>query len=137
MTQKGNVGFFNPYTIGFQDQKSKRVYIAWASTHHTKLKRIFIKQKQISRMIFFKNKQCHSRPLMKKLGALNVYQTNLYQTLIFMVKFENTTLPKVFYDFFENLHYKYVKYKTFSFPYFLQRNVFMEFSQRNDPELFY
>ena len=44
------------------------------STRQTKFKRIFIKQKQISRMICFKNKQCHFSPLMRRLGVLNVFQ---------------------------------------------------------------
>ena len=81
--------------------------IVWASTNHTKLRQIFIKQKQISRMIFFKGRQCHARPLMQKMRALNVYQANIFQTLLFMIKSRNNALPKVFSLFFENLHHKY------------------------------
>ena len=79
----------------------------WASTHHTKLKHIFIKQKQIARLIFFKNKQHHARPLMKKLRALNVYQTNIFQTLTFIIKSRNSVLPRAFSEFFNDLHHKY------------------------------
>ena len=79
----------------------------WASTHHTKLKNIFIKQKQIARLIFFKNKQCHARPLMKSLRALNVYQTNIFQVLTFIMKSRNKVLPRAFNEFFKDLHHKY------------------------------
>ena len=58
----------------------------WASTYKTKFQRIFIKQKQISRMILFQSRNSHSRPLMTKLKALNVFQINLFQTLTLMYK---------------------------------------------------
>ena len=81
--------------------------IVWASTYHTNLKQILIKQKHISRMIYYKGRRCHARPLMKDLRALNVYQTNIYQTLLFMIKSKNKVLPNAFSAFFKDLHHKY------------------------------
>ena len=81
--------------------------VVWASTNHSKLKQIFIKQKQISRMILYKGRQCHARPLLKKMRALNVYQTNIFQTLLFMIKSRNNDLPDAFKSFFKDLHHKY------------------------------
>ena len=79
----------------------------WASTHHTKLKYIHIKQKQIARLIFYKNKQHHARPLLKSLNALNVYQTNIFQILTFIIKSRNSVLPRALNEFFKDLHHKY------------------------------
>ena len=45
-----------------------------------------------------KNKLSHSRPLLRSLSALNVYQINLYQHLNFMHKFKNKQTPKIFND---------------------------------------
>ena len=49
--------------------------IAWASSCKTNLKRIILKQKQAVWIIFHRDRLTHARPLMKKLNALNVYQS--------------------------------------------------------------
>ena len=45
---------------------------------------------------------------MKKLTALNIYQLNIYQTLILMSKLlKNYCSPKVFQNKFKNVNHKY------------------------------
>ena len=58
--------------------------IAGASTHFTILKTISYKQKQAARILFDEDRLCHSRSLLERLKALNVYQINLFQHLNFM-----------------------------------------------------
>ena len=53
--------------------------IAWASTSETKLTRIFNKQKHAFWIIYNKSIYVHSKPLMQKMNALNVYQINIFQ----------------------------------------------------------
>ena len=52
--------------------------IAWASTYVTKLKKINLLQKRAVRFVFNEDRLSHSRPLLRKINALNVYQINLY-----------------------------------------------------------
>ena len=52
--------------------------VAWASSYSTKLKTIHYQQKHAARIIFNKHILSHSRPLLRSLNALNVYQINLY-----------------------------------------------------------
>ena len=61
--------------------------ITWASTLKTKLQGILKKQKYAARITFHANRFDHSRPLLKEMKALNVYQINLIQT----PKFKNKT----------------------------------------------
>ena len=81
--------------------------IAWASTNYTQLRKLHNKQKHASRIIFNQDKNTHARPLMKKLKALNIYQLNIYQTLILMYKSLNNSSPKVFQNKFKNVKHKY------------------------------
>ena len=74
--------------------------IAWASTHFTKLKTISYKQKQATRIVFNEDRLCHSRPLLRELNTLNIYQINLFQVLKFMHRFTIDDLPKVFKNVF-------------------------------------
>ena len=60
--------------------------IAWTSTFKTKLKGILKKQKHGARIPFHANRSDCSRPLLKVMKALNVYEINLIQTLKFMRK---------------------------------------------------
>ena len=60
--------------------------IAWASTYRIKLKTICFHQKHAVSIVFNKDKLTHSRPLLRSLDALNVYQINLNQHLAFMYK---------------------------------------------------
>ena len=53
--------------------------IAWARTYPANLKRIHLKQKHAARIVYNKDKFPNSKPLLKNLNALNVYQINIYQ----------------------------------------------------------
>ena len=81
--------------------------IAWASSWQTGLKKIFLKQKQAVRIIFKKDRLTHSRPLMKKIKALNVYQINLFQVISFMYKVKNGTVPDVFNNNFSSVNHSH------------------------------
>ena len=58
--------------------------IAWGSTHQSKLKKLYKQQKHASRIIFNKDITTHSRSLLKSLNALNVYQLNIFQTMLYV-----------------------------------------------------
>ena len=70
--------------------------IAWASTYRTKLKTIHFHQKHAVRFLFNEDKLTQSRPLLRSLNALNVYQINLYQHLAFMYKLNKNKAPLTF-----------------------------------------
>ena len=48
--------------------------------------------------MFDEDRLSHSRPLLRKINALNVYQINLYQHLNFIDKFDNQETPRIFND---------------------------------------
>ena len=81
--------------------------IAWASTYVTKLKEINLLPKRAVRFVFNEDRLSHSRPLLRKINALNVYQINLYQHLNFMHKFNNQETPRIFNDLIKKLVHKY------------------------------
>ena len=70
--------------------------IAWANAFKTILQGILKKQKHAARITFHANIFDHSRPLLKEMKALNVYQINLIQTLKFMHKTKYGINPPVF-----------------------------------------
>ena len=81
--------------------------IAWASCPQSKLRKIYIKQKQASRIICGVNRYTHSRPLMQSLRILNVYQINILHYLIFMFKVNDNTVPDFFQEKFRKTNHKY------------------------------
>ena len=81
--------------------------ISWASTYPTNLKRIHLKQKHASCIFYSKDKFTNSKPLLKNLNALNVYQINIYQHLGFMHKFNNNETPKVFNNIIKRPEHRY------------------------------
>ena len=90
--------------------------LAWASTHLTKLKKINMLQKRAVRFVFNEGRLCHSRPLLKELNSLNVYQINLYQHLNFMHKFKNEQVPAVFNNLISQPRHKYpTKFSTLNY----------------------
>ena len=58
-------------------------------------------------LYFMKKKEAHARSLLKEIHSLKVYQINILQILTFMQKVENTTIPRVFSNTFEEIDYKY------------------------------
>ena len=81
--------------------------IAWASTNKTKLKKLFGNQKQAARIIFNQDRFTHARPLLKTLNALNVYQINLLQVLLFMQKIKANPSPRISLHQFHTINHKY------------------------------
>ena len=67
--------------------------IAWGSTQKGKLKKLFKQQKHASRIIFDKEITDHSCPLLKSLNALNVYQLNIFQSMVLMFNCRNKFCP--------------------------------------------
>ena len=126
--------------------------IAWASSFKTGLKKILLKQKQAVRIIFHKDRLTHSRPLMYKLNALNVYQINLYQVILFMYQVKNNVVPKIFNDNFPTVDHSYstrFSINNFQFPRSSQTsrfsiilrgpklwNEFLNNEDKNIPKLF-
>ena len=78
--------------------------IAWASTNKTKL---FAKQKQAARIIFNQDRFTHAHPLIKALNSLNIYQINLLQVRLFMLKIKTNSSPRIFLRQFQTLNHKY------------------------------
>ena len=69
--------------------------VAWGSTHKSKLMALYRQQKHASRLIFFESKQTHARPLMRKINALNMFQVNILQKVIFMFKLKTMSLIRI------------------------------------------
>ena len=58
----------------------------------------------------------HTRLLLQKLNALNIFQINIYQYLTFMHKFNNNQVPSIFCDIIKKPQYKYpTKFSSDSF----------------------
>ena len=81
--------------------------IAWAGTYFTKLKPIHYQQKHAARIVFGEDRLTHSRPLLRSLNALNIYQINIYQHANFMYKFKHSQTPSIFNNVFEKSDHKY------------------------------
>ena len=77
--------------------------IVWGSTYQTKLRSIHLLQKRAIRIIFKEGKMTHSRPLLRSLNTLNVYQINIFQHLHFMYNFNKNETPVVFNNLLKNL----------------------------------
>ena len=64
-------------------------------------------EKQAVRIIFNEDRFCHSRPLLKTLNALNIYQLNICQNLDLMSRLKNDTILKIFTEVIKKPKYKY------------------------------
>ena len=81
--------------------------IAWASTSRTTLGKILKKQKHPLRIIYNEDICTHSKPLMRDMTALNVYQINIFQVLKFMYKSKHNLNPRVSDNTFKEIHHGY------------------------------
>ena len=81
--------------------------IAWASTYRTKLKTMYFHQRHAVRIVFNEDKLTQSRPLLRSLNALNLYQINLYQHLEFMYKLNKNKAPLAFNELIKKQFHKY------------------------------
>ena len=57
-------------------------------------------QKHSARLLSFKDQFTHSRPLFKEIGALNIYEINIFNILCLMLKYKNKACPKAFENLF-------------------------------------
>jgi len=53
------------------------------------------------------------RHRLKQIGALDIFQLNIYQILIFMFKIKNGTSPVLFHDQFVEINHKYETFTAF------------------------
>ena len=81
--------------------------IAWGSTQQTKLKKLHNRQKHAARIVFRENRYTHAQPLLKALSALNIFQINIFQILLFMYKVQKNTSPPIFQNTFKKPQHKY------------------------------
>ena len=81
--------------------------ITWASSYRTKLKAIYLLQKCTVRIVFNENNMTHSRPLLRSLNALNIYQINLFEHLRFMYNFNKKETPIIFNNLIKKAIHKY------------------------------
>ena len=79
--------------------------IGWASTYATELKKINLLQKRVVRFMFNEERLFHSRPLLRKVNALDFYWINLYQHLNFTHEVNNQS---IFNDLIKKPAYKYL-----------------------------
>ena len=81
--------------------------IVWGSCYKSYLNQIHLKQKHAIRIIFQKDRLAHSRPLMRQLQALNVYQLNIYQIILFVFKTKIGITPITFQNIFSHIEHNY------------------------------
>ena len=74
--------------------------LVWGSTHRSKLETLYRHQKHAVRIINFKDRFTHSKPLFVEMKILNLYELNVFQVLSFMLKCKLGILPKIFQDLF-------------------------------------
>lgn len=76
------------------------VNMAWASTYKTKLASLYRYQTHAVRVINFKDRFTHAKPLLESINALTVYEINIFQILCLMNKCQNQAAPSAFNDLF-------------------------------------
>ena len=74
--------------------------IAWGSTHKSKLESLYRQQKHAVRIINFKDRFTHSKPLFVESKILNLFELNIFQVLMFMFKCKLSISPKIFLNLF-------------------------------------
>ena len=74
--------------------------LAWGFTQKTKLSTLYRQQNHSIRLLSFKDQFTHSRPLFKEIGALNIYEINIFNNLCHMFTCKNEACPKVFENLF-------------------------------------
>ena len=81
--------------------------IIWGSTFKSNLKKLFSKQKHALRIMFGVKKFSPVTYRFKEIGALNIYQLNIYQTIAFMQSVKTKTCPVLFRSQFPEINHKY------------------------------
>ena len=81
--------------------------IAWASTNKTKLKNNLRNKSKLRVSYLIKIDLRLSVHYLRLLNALNVYQINLLQVILFMHKIKTNSSPWIFLHPFQTINYKY------------------------------
>ena len=76
----------------------------WSSTYKTNLKRIFLLQKRIVRILTNSEFRAHTAPLFNELKLLDIYNLNVFYTAKFMFSYHNHLLPPSFQNLFVTSH---------------------------------
>ena len=74
--------------------------IAWGSTHRTKLERLYRYQKHAIRILNYKDRFTHTKPLFLDMKILNIFDMNIFQTLCTMFKCKMKVAPEIFHKTF-------------------------------------
>ena len=75
--------------------------------HKTNLKKIHSQQKHAPRIVYTKDRYCHTEELFRSCNLLNVYKLNLLNTSIFMYKIKTETGPAAFHTTFTMSSHSY------------------------------
>jgi len=76
--------------------------IAWASTYHSRLKRLIVLQKRAVRIIAGSSFNSHTNPIFHDFNILPVEQINKLQISEFMFRFTHNLLPCAFAGYFSS-----------------------------------
>ncbi|MBY0581189.1 MAG: hypothetical protein K2P53_05870 [Rickettsiales bacterium] len=74
--------------------------IAWCSANKSKLEPLYRQQKHVARLINFKDRFTHARPLLLEMKIFNIYQLNVFNTLCFMYKCKINSAPVSFHNLY-------------------------------------
>ena len=78
------------------------------STHKTKLHKIHLKQKHAIHLICNENKYTHTKPLMRFLDVLHVFQINIQKIILFLHRVKTCSdVTSIFANKFTYLSHKY------------------------------
>ena len=75
--------------------------IAWGSTCKTNLISLYRSQKHAIRVINFKNRYTHTKPLFKEMKILNIYEINVFKVICFMFKCKLKLSPPIFHKIYQ------------------------------------
>jgi hypothetical protein len=93
-----------PYIILWSIPTWPIATLPWSSTYKTNLKRIFLLQKRIVRILTNSEFRAHTAPLFNELKLLDIYNLNVFYTAKFMFSYHNHLLPPSFQNLFVTSH---------------------------------
>ena len=97
--------------------------VVWGSVPKSKLQKLHTLQKRAIRIVTYSPRYTHSRPLMLSRKILNIYELNLYKTLLFMHSVFNLQAPPCLQTQFQKLDHKYPTRSSFSDFHFKQYDI--------------
>ena len=88
--------------------------IVWGSVAKSKLKKLHTLQKRAVRIVTYSPRHTHSRPLFISRNILNVFEINIYKTVITMHNVYNKKAPPCITESFQKVAHKYPTRCSFS-----------------------